>query len=499
MDTQSGISQSRVEPPLILSVDIGTSSVKTVIFDRLGRSLTISIARRAVEIITRPDGTFVIDPDQLLNSVWDCIDETLARSQAIHQHIAGVGCCTFVSNILGVNREGEAITPVFTYADTRPMQDALWLRARYAEASIHQRTGCIFHPSYLPARFIWLNRAHPEYLAGDLRWMSIDEYLALKLFGVTQVSYSVASWTGLLDRHSLDWDGGLLAVLPVTRDQLSPLVDADQPRGGLRGAFARRWPALKVVPWFPAIGDGAAANLGSGCTSPERIAITMGSTTAIRAVLPGDVDCIPQGLWCYRVDRASSLLGGAMSEGGNIYAWLKQSLRIDDALSDDDLLRDLPADQHGLTFLPLLAGERSPGWRGDARGLIAGISLATTAVDFLQSALEGVAYRIGLIYSLLEQALPGEHQVIANGGALTRSPGWVQIIADVLGCRVTLSELEEASARGAALLALRSLGMVPDLSAFPDLSQSDFFPDPEKHQIHRAAMLRQQKMYQSMM
>jgi gluconokinase len=103
-----------------------------------------------------------------------------------------------------------------------------------------------------------------------------------------------------------------------------------------------------------------------------------------------------------------------------------------------------------------------------------------------------------LIYSLLEQALPGEHRVIANGGALTRSPGWVQIIADVLGCRVTLSELEEASARGAALLALRSLGMVPDLSPFPDLSESDYFPDAEKHQIHRAAMLRQQKMYQSM-
>jgi gluconokinase len=497
MDTQSDISLSRVEPPLILSVDIGTSSVKTVIFDRLGRSLASSIARRPVEIITRPDGTVVIDPDQLLNSVWDCLDETLARSQTTHQDIAGVGCCTFVSNILGVNREGEAITPVFTYADTRPTQEALWLRNNFDEAMFHQRTGCIFHPSYLPSRFVWLQRTHPEVLTGDLRWMSLDEYLAFKLFGETQVSYSVASWSGLLDRFRLDWDGDLLAILPIARNQLSALVDADQPRIGLKERFARRWPALKALPWFPAIGDGAAANLGSGCINPDRIALTMGSTTALRVVFPGIVPQIPQGLWCYQVDRSTSLLGGAMSEGGNVYAWLKKTLRVEDSLAEDFLKR-APADQHGLTFLPLLAGERSPGWRGDARGLIAGVSLATTAVDILQAALEGVAYRIGLIYGLLGQALPGEHRVIANGGALTRSPGWVQIIADVLGCRVTLSELEEASARGAAMLALRSLGVVPDLSAFPDLDQSEFLPDPVKHQAHLAAMLRQQKMYQSM-
>ena len=498
MEIQSSILPDRAEPPLILSIDIGTSSVKTAIFDLLGRSIAGSVARRPVEIIARADGTVVIDVEPLLNSVWDCIDETMAHSKASHQQIVGVGCCTFVSNILGVDPTGEAITPIFTYADTRPTQEALWLRNNYDEAMFHQRTGCIFHPSYLPSRFVWLQRTHPEVLTGDLRWMSLDEYLALKLFGETQVSYSVASWSGLLDRFRLDWDGDLLAILPIARNQLSSLVDADQPRIGLRQPFARRWLALKDLPWFPAIGDGAAANLGSGCINPDRIALTMGSTTALRVVFPGNVPQIPQGLWCYRVDRSTSLLGGAMSEGGNVYAWLKKTLRIDDALSDDDLLRDLPADQHGLSFIPLLAGERSPGWRGDARGLIAGISLATTAVDILQAALEGVAYRIGLIYSLLEQALPGERRVIANGGALTRSPGWVQIIADVLGCVVTLSELEEASARGVAMLALRSLGVVPDLSAFPDLNQSGFLPDPVKHQAHHAAMMRQQDLYQSM-
>lgn len=497
MKTLSSIPIHRAEPPLILSVDVGTSSVKTAIFDLLGRSIAGSLARRGVDVITRPDGTAIVEADPLMNSVFECIDETLEQGKDYQSQIAGVAGCTFVSNILGVNLDNHAVTPVFTYADTRPTEEALRLKANYPEESIHQRTGCIFHPSYLPARFTWLKRAYPEHLSGGMRWMTIDEYLALILFGKTEVSYSVASWSGLLDRFRLDWDDALLAGLPVSRHQLSELVDADQPRRGLVEPFSHRWPALKELPWFPAIGDGGAANLGSGCTNPSRIALTMGSTTAMRVAVRGNIAQIPIGLWCYRVDRTTSLLGGAMSEGGNVYAWLKKTLKIDDA-QEADFLNKAPANQHGLIFLPLLAGERSPGWRGDARGMIAGISLATSADDILQAALEGIAYRIGLIYDLLAGALPGEHRVIANGGAMVHSPAWVQIIADVLGCTVTLSTLEEASARGAAMLALRSLGVVPDLDGFPDLSQRDFQPDPLKHQAHRAAMLHQQSLYRKM-
>lgn len=497
MNTLPSVPISRAEPPLILSLDVGTSSVKTVIFDALGRSIAGSIARRAVQIITLPDGTAIVEADPLVKSVFECMDETMESGKDYPHQIAGVASCTFVSNILGVTPDNNAATPVFTYADTRPADDALWLKSNYPEETFHQRTGCIFHPSYLPARFTWLKRAYPEYLSGGMRWMSIDEYMALKLFGKTDVSYSVASWSGLFDRFRLDWDDDLLAVLPVSRHQLSDLVDADQPRLGLVQPFARRWPALKDLPWFPAIGDGAAANLGSGCENPSRIALTMGTTSAMRVALKGNISRIPQGLWCYRIDRSSSLLGGAMSEGGNVYAWLKKTLRIDNA-QEADFLNKPPANQLGLIFLPLLAGERSPGWKGDARGIIAGISLATSADDILQAALEGIAYRIGLIYDLLAGALPGDHRVIANGGALVRSPTWVQIIADVLGCVVTLSGLEEASARGAAMLALRSLGVVADLGGFPDLSQRDFLPDPVRHQAHRAAMLHQQSLYHKM-
>jgi gluconokinase len=167
------------------------------------------------------------------------------------------------------------MTPLTTYADTRAAGEVARLKSDFGETEAHDRTGCRFHPSYLPARFRWLARAQPDLFSRVSRWVSFGEYLELKLFGETGVTYSVASWTGLLNRFRLIWDSHLLAGLPVKENQLSPLTDVNRPRCGLRNEFAGRWPALAQIPWFPAVGDGAAANVSgippAGCS-------TMGTT-----------------------------------------------------------------------------------------------------------------------------------------------------------------------------------------------------------------------------
>ncbi len=195
------------------------------------------------------------------------------------RQIAGVGSCTFVSNILGVDTADEAVTPVYTYADTRPADVVGWLRERLDEEAIHQRTGCVFHSSYLPARFLWIAHSHPDLLDTDVRWTFVGEYLVLKLFGT--------------------------------------------------------------------------------------------------------------------------------------------------------------------------------------------------------------------IFQLMKPLLLQEPVSIASGGALTGSSLWSQILADVLGRTVTVSQVREASARGAAMLALRSLGIVPDLSVFPAFTGQAFQPDPKRHARYQAAMQRQ--------
>jgi gluconokinase len=114
--------------------------------------------------------------------------------------------------------------------------------------------------------------------------MSLGEYLQWKLLGVQGASYSIASWSGLLNRHRLEWDAELLELLPVGEEQLSPLVDIDQSWSGLLEPFASRWPALRRCPWFPAVGDGAAANIGSGCVLPAKLALTMGRVERLARV-----------------------------------------------------------------------------------------------------------------------------------------------------------------------------------------------------------------------
>lgn len=492
------IAPQQAEGPIILAIDVGTSSIRTALFDRLGRMLQQMEARRSFELHSTPSGASEADPDRLLALIGECVDQTLAQAGSLRSEIAGVASCTFVSNILGVDPTHRAVTPLTTYADTRASFEAEELKKELDEAAVHDRTGCHFHPSYLPARFRWISRHHPEWFRQVKRWVSIGEYLELTLFGQTAASYSVASWTGLLDRFRLTWDAGILAALPIQGNQLSPLTDGSFPRHGLLPAYARRWPELKDIPWFPTIGDGAAANIGSGCISPRRVAVTMGTSSAVRIVTDQIVPQIPAGLWCYRVDGRRSLLGGALNEGGSVYAWLNAVMDFKKYADLEKALLEMEPDSHGLTVLPFWAGERSPGWAGHARATIHGLTMSTTPLQILRAGLEAVAYRIGLIFALLHSYLPSDGQVIGSGRAILQSPAWAGILADVLAKPIVLSAVEEASARGAALLALEALGALANLDDAPVFIRGVHRPDLRHYARYRQGMDRQKILYEKL-
>jgi len=491
----STVIPEKAEGPLIVSIDIGTSSIRTMMFDEKGRTVEGLEARRVHEIQTTSEGAAEADADDVLRMVFECLDQLMDKAGSLQISIGGVAACTFVNNLLGIDGEERAVVPLTTYADTRGEGEVARLRSDFDEASVHDRTGCRFHSSYLPARLRWLSRARPALFARVTRWVSIGEYLELKLFGETAVTYSVASWTGLLDRLHLSWDSPLLAGLPVKETNLSPLTDVGRPRRGLRSPFARRWPALAEVPWFPSVGDGAAANVGSGCFSSRQVAVTMGTTSALRVALTAAPEHLPAGLWCYRVDGKRSLLGGALSEGGSVFAWMRDNLNLGAHPNLEEALGAMEPDSHGLTVLPFLAGERAPGWAGHARAALDGLSLATTPLQILRAGMEAVAYRLFLVFELLRPLVPGSPLVVASGGALLHSPVWLQIVTDVLGGPVAVCGVAEATSRGAALLALEALGTVKSLEEVPHFIQSPYQPDPRRQARYRRAVERQQELY----
>ena len=497
----------------ILTLDIGTSSTRAMLFDDRARAVPGIESQIKYEMRTTPDGGVEADADEMLGYAECAIDEMLARAGPVN--IAAVASDSLVSNIVGVGEDGRAVTPVYTYADSRGARQVDDLRARLDERTTHQRVGTLFHTSYWPARLLCLARERAETFQRVKYWMSLGEYLLFRWTGARACSYSVASWTGLLNRANLAWDADLLAQLPITKDQLSPLVDHAAPVGALRAEYAARWQPLRSAKWFPTIGDGAAANIGSGCIDVSRIALTIGTSSAMRVVRaeeqgskgaegqnlapaplrPRTLAPIPRGLWSYRVTREHELIGGALSEGGNLHGWMLNTLRFDDTLDLERALAALEPDAHGLTILPFLAGERAPNWNADARAAITGIGLNTQPIEILRAGLEAIAYRLGLIFELLRDVAPDAREVIASGGALMKSPTWIQIIADTLGVPVIASAEPEATSRGAALLALKALGVIDSLENLPAELGADYKPDAARHEIYARARERQKKLY----
>ena len=202
---------------------------------------------------------------------------------------------------------------------------------------------------------------------------------------------------------------------------------------------------------------------------------------------------IPWGLWSYRVNRDTELIGGALSEGGSLFKWMIETLNLGQNVEQE--LATLEPDAHGLTMLPFLAGERAPNWNADARGAIIGLHLNTRPIDIVRAGLESVAYRLGLIFELLHSAVPKANQVVASGGALINSPAWTQIITDTLGVPVIVSAESEATSRGAALLALKTLGEISSLADLPAQTGVVFTPDAARHEIYARALERQKSLY----
>lgn len=499
MSRPDGIPQAiplkAAERPFILTLDVGTSSVRTLLFDAAGRRIEAVGVQRQHAPDTTPDGGYEFNADALVER---CLEVLAATAGQLDVTPDAVAVCTFWHSLVGVAADGSALTPVYLWADTRSRAYVARLRERLDERAAHARTGCLFHTSYLPVRLLWLHSEYPAVYARAARWLSFAEYLWLRLFGTPACSHSMASGTGLFNVNTLEWDAAVLNALDLAPERLGTLTDVSVPSTGMLAAVASRLGRLAAVPWFPALGDGACSNIGSGCVTPERPAVMIGTSGAMRTVWSVPSLTPPWGLWAYRVDRRRFVVGGALSNGGNLAQWLQENLRLDMLSAYDDALLAARPGAHGLTVLPFWAGERSPGWAADATGAVVGLRLNTRPVDILQAAMEAVAYRFSLILERLAMTVERIDSLVATGGALLRSRPWLQILADVFGRPVQISLEPEASSRGAALVALEALGVWKDLRDVPAAFGHVFEPRPEYHALHRELRAKHLELYRKL-
>lgn len=436
-----------------------------------------------------------IDAEVALAQLTTAIDEVLTKAGERAADITHAAASCFWHSLVGTDARGNALTPVYGWADTRSAKYVGVLREKFDEQTIHNRTGARFHPSYWTAKLLWLHDEQPEVFGKVEKWLSFADFFALRLFGEAAASVSQASGTGICNVRESIWDAELLQFLDVKPEQLPRIAD-DAETFQLNEVWANHWQSLISTKWFLPIGDGAANNVGANCVTAERAALMIGTSGAMRIVYEGAPPAeIPAGLWCYRLDKRRVIIGGALSDGGGLYRWLKDTLKLVE--NDDDVENQIAQnapDCHGLTFLPFLAGERSTNWNAAAHGAILGLNSATSAIEIAQAALEAVAYRFAEIFAQLNSKCQIE-TVIASGGALRESPAWTQIICDAINRKMFLPDEHEASSRGAVLVALETTGKIESIADAPVPNGQPFEPNEAKHNIYQNAKQRQEDFY----
>ena len=382
--------------------------------------------------------------------------------------VDAVGVSCFGHSLLALDGAGRPLTPVLGWRDNRSAGAAEELRRRVDPAAVHARTGQHLHPSFWPAKLLWLAQEQPDVFAATARYVSVADYVYAELLGAEPVAtLSIASATGLLDIGSCTWDAELLELVGV-EERLLPRI-GDEPHGR----------------WYPAVFDGACSNLGAGCTGRGRAALMVGTSAALRVLYETEEPRPKPGLFLYRLDERRVVEGGALSDGGNLNDWLERTLA-----APAGSLAGRGPDDHGLTFLPFLGGERSTGWDPAATGAVTGLTFRTTPLDLRQAALEGVAFRIAAIAELL----PEIDEVVATGGGLLNDPDWIQIMADALARPVVASAVEEASLRGAAVTTLERLGYEAIAAPLGNV----FEPRRDRVDEYRSARERQQRLYEEL-
>ncbi|CAM9646424.1 unnamed protein product, partial [Ectocarpus fasciculatus] len=433
-----------------LVVDIGSSSIRCTAFavakapqaaesDHSTDDRCLSLVPGSVQrVATEPFDGGNADVASIVSGVNDVVDRCIVYLRKLGvRKIAKVGFSSFAMNLCGVDGDGRVVTPAYTYASVAPTDEngAIGISHYFSpeETRIHYcHTGTVLnHPAYAS---IHLHRYYANEKPRDVyRWTTFCSHIIGLWTGVgvaCPVSYSEASWWGILNlkrevcsrcaESQIGWDQRAVARLHASFpiNALPKLCDFDEFDGKVSGEYVAKWPELSCSNIYLGVGDGAAANIGSALmSSPKRCwpidndgsapvgCITIGTSAAVRVVCvddcPDSSDNILTPLWKYRIDKDRILVGGALTDGGSLVQWFRESTPffskgmneiviyfITFLLNKNFLINLVPV------VLPFWSGERSTGWHVHASGVISGINRCTSSGDILHGIFEGIAVRL---------------------------------------------------------------------------------------------------------
>ncbi|MFL6272677.1 MAG: gluconokinase [Actinomycetes bacterium] len=473
-------------PGLVVAVDIGTTGVKAAAVDAAG--VSHGAADREYPTASPRPGWAVQDPDVVAGCSAAAVGEALAEAGAAGKPVAGVAFSGAMHSLLALAADGTPLTPSVTWADGRAAAQAQALRDSGEWLALHRRTGTPVHPMSPLVKLLWFREHAPDVWRRAAHWVGIKDYVLFRLTGVLAVDESTASATGLYGLAARDWDAEALDLVGLGREQL-PVLHATTDVVARLGADVATWGLPAGTPIVAGASDGVLANLGVGGVAPGVAACSIGTSGAIRGVVPApSVD--EQGrVFCYVLVPGRWVVGGATNNGGNVLRWLGRVAGAELADPDAELTElaaTVPPGAEGLLMLPYLSGERAPRWAGDPSGAFLGLTQRHTRAHLARAALEAVCLQLALVLEAMQAAGLGLVELRATGG-FARSPFWRQLLADVLGTPIGFPASEQGSAMGAALLghvALGHLRSVDDAAALVRVTEV-VHPDDDAARFYR--------------
>jgi gluconokinase len=454
-----------------IGVDIGTTGSRAIIYSTEGTLL----ANQSLEYpLYTPTPTWVEqDPDEVFKAVLSVIKRAVAQANLSAKAFSGICFGAAFHSFIPVDKDGNALCRMMTWADTRSQSYIEQLRANHDSKAIYMRTGCPPHPMYLVSKILWLKHEQRELFNRVHKFISIKEYVLYRFLKRFVVDRSIASGSGMYNIHKLTWDEELLSILDIPAEMFSDVVATTHVVEGIEPEIAAQLDLPSTIKVIIGAGDGVLSCVGTGAVKPGQLTATIGTSGAVRLVTDRTIVDERGRTWCYNLTDKYWVAGGAITNGGIALRWMRDKLGETErreaekkGLDAYQLLisyaKEVPAGSNGLILLPFFAGERAPYWNASARGVLFGLNLNHDKRHIIRATLEGVTFRMFSIYKTLDE-VAGPINEIRVSGSFTRSNLWVQIMADIFGKTISVPSQSEGSAFGAVILGLHAIGVIKDI------------------------------------
>lgn len=461
--------------PYLLALDQGTSSSRSIVFDRDGR--IVAMAQREFRQIYPQPGWVEHDPKEIWTSQLATAREVLAKANLTAGDIASIGITNQRETTLVWNRRtGEPVYNAIVWQDRRAEPTCAALREGGHAPTFQAKTGLIIDAYFSGTKLKWIldhvPGAREAAGRGELAFGTVDTWLVWQLTGgsddrarkhaVHATDVSNASRTLMLNVHDNRWDDELLKILDVPREVLPQVHPSSH-------VYAHIQPELlgAALPIGGIAGDQQSALFGQACFKAGLAKNTYGTGCFMLMHTGAKFQTSTNGLITTSAAQCSATpefaLEGSVFIAGAVVQWLRDGLNAIKGSSEVQKLAESVPDSGGVMFVPAFTGLGAPYWQADARGAIVGLTRGSTVAHIARAALESIAFQsAALLQAMSRDAVAAGAAPVSelrvDGGACVNDL-LMQFQADLLGIPVVRPQVIETTALGAAYLAGLSCGV----------------------------------------